>query len=38
MMKGNLAQARADVDMVLQINPEYEDIQDFSAELRRRGY
>jgi tetratricopeptide (TPR) repeat protein len=38
MQKGNYTQARADVDMALQISPDYQSAQTLSAELRERGY
>jgi Tfp pilus assembly protein PilF len=38
MNKGNFTQARADVNRALQLNPNYQDAQTLSAELRRRGH
>ena len=38
MQKGNYAQARTDVNKALQINPNYQNAKDLSAELQRRGH
>jgi hypothetical protein len=38
MKTNNFAQARADVNIALQLSPNYRDAQTLSDELRRLGY